>query len=115
MFFTWAMRPALVCPAPSGPWQEAQFLVQLSLASAENAGVAPSMKTAAAHAGIVILFIGVVSLPGAIGAVAGGAVLSPVVLGVGGKRRGGAEHENSGGARGNRDLVHRCCIFGRSG
>src|ERR1035438_2106999 len=64
MFFTWAMRPALVCPAPSGPWQEAQFLVQLSLASAENAGVAPSMKTAAAHAGIVILFIGVVSLAG---------------------------------------------------
>jgi hypothetical protein len=34
--FTWAILPAFVCPAPSGPWQAAQFFVQLSLASARS-------------------------------------------------------------------------------
>src|ERR1019366_9904926 len=57
MLLTWAILPALVCPAPSGPWQDAQFLVQLSLASAASRGGAPARRAAAANAGMTSFFM----------------------------------------------------------
>src|ERR1700690_3377875 len=58
MSFTWAIRPALVCPEPSGPWHAAQFAVQLSLASARSCGTAQSISAAA---GSVNFFMGLFS------------------------------------------------------